>query len=134
VTTQRVIDRAHRALPYLVHFAKSRRAVTYGQLSGLIGVHWRTASDWLGYIRDEICIPRGLPLLTAIVVNKQTRLPGDNWLPEGTENLSAEEYRKKYIIFREQVSSHSGWEALLQDLGIPPLSLEAVQAADKILD
>ena len=133
MTTQKMIDYAELALPYLVHFAKTRRTVTYGQLSGLIGVHWRTATYWLGHIRDD-CSWRGLPLLTAIVVNKQTRLPGTDWLPEGTENLSSEEYRKRYEDEKARVFSYSGWDNLLQELGIPPLSLEAVQAADKILD
>jgi hypothetical protein len=55
MTTEKMIDYAEVALPYLVHFAKTRRSVTYGQLSGLVGVHWRTATYWLEYIRDEIC-------------------------------------------------------------------------------
>ena len=134
MTTQKMIDYAELALPYLVHCAKARCTVTYGQLSGLIGVHWRTATFWLGYIRDEICNQRGRPLLTAIVVNKQTRLPGADWLPEGTENLPSEDYHKRYEDEKARVFSYSGWDNLLQELGIPPLSSEAIQAAEKILD
>lgn len=134
MTTQKMIDYAELALPYLVHFAKTRRTVTYGQLSGLIGVHWRTATYWLGHIRDDIDSRGGLPLLTAIVVNKQTRLPGADWLPEGTEDLSPEEYRKRYEDEKARVFSYSGWNSLLQELGIPPLYSEAAQAAGQILD
>ncbi len=123
MTTQKMIDRAYLALPYLVHFANRNREVTYGELSGLIGVHWRSATHWLGYIRDEICVPRGLPLLTAIVVNKHTRLPGSDWLPEGTEDLSPDEYRRKYLVYRDQVYRYGGWDSLLQDLGIAPISV-----------
>ena len=38
----------------------------------------------LDYIRDEICIPRDLPWLTVLAVNRRTRLPGSGWLPEDT--------------------------------------------------
>lgn len=125
MTTQTMIDRAYLALPFLVHFAKMHRRVTYGQLSALIGErNPRTSTHWLGYIRDGICIPRDLPLLTAIVVNQRTELPGTDWLPEGTEGLSREEYRSKYLHYRDQVFGYSGWDLLLQDLGIPPASPE----------
>ena len=36
----------------------------------------------LAYIRDEVCRPRKLPWLSAIVVNTQTRRPGDAFLPD----------------------------------------------------
>lgn len=38
----------------------------------------------LGFIRDKICIARGLPWLNAIVVNGTTWYPGHSFLPEGT--------------------------------------------------
>ena len=53
MTTKKMIESAYLALPYLVQFAKTRQPVTYGQISGLIGVHRRSANLWLGYIRDE---------------------------------------------------------------------------------
>ncbi|MCB9647869.1 MAG: hypothetical protein H6730_14865 [Deltaproteobacteria bacterium] len=37
----------------------------------------------LGFIRDEICRPRGLPWLVALAVNDSTWLPGDSFLPDG---------------------------------------------------
>ena len=38
----------------------------------------------LNYIRDEICIPRGLPWLTVLAVNRRTRVPGPGWFPDDT--------------------------------------------------
>ena len=37
----------------------------------------------LGFIRDNICRPRGLPWLNAVAVSANTGLPGDSFLPEG---------------------------------------------------
>ena len=38
----------------------------------------------LNYIRDEICVPRGLPWLTVLAVNRRTRVPGPGWFPDDT--------------------------------------------------
>lgn len=37
----------------------------------------------LGFIRDHICRPKGLPWLNALAVNKQTLLPGESFIPAG---------------------------------------------------
>lgn len=37
----------------------------------------------LGFIRDKICRPKGLPWLNALAVNKQTHLPGESFIPAG---------------------------------------------------
>ena len=37
----------------------------------------------LGFIRDEICRPRGLPWLNALAVSGNDWLPGDSFLPQG---------------------------------------------------
>lgn len=37
----------------------------------------------LGFIRDHICRPQGLPWLNALAVNKQTFLPGESFIPSG---------------------------------------------------
>jgi len=119
MATPYTIANAHLALPHLVHCATMRKTMTYSDLGAKIGQHWRATPHLLFYIRDEICIPRHLPLLTAIVVNKSKGLPGKSWLPGGTAHLSPEEYRQTYEAARDEVFAFDGWEALLEDLGLP---------------
>ena len=103
MTTPLTIERANILLPYLVQAAQKRQTPTYGELAKKAGFHHRGMSLVLGYIRDEICASRNLPMLTAIVANKQTGLPGDDWLPEGTGNLSPAEYRHEFEKYRDLV-------------------------------
>jgi|GEM_PF-836766 len=120
--TEKTIENATRALPILVSYARKRASITYKELAEKIGCHWRATPHLLGYIRDEIC--RGKPLLTAIVVNGQTGLPGDDFLPGGTKHLTRVQYQEKYEEIRDRVFAYSGWEDLLANLGLSPLPPE----------
>jgi len=119
MATEYTIGNARLALPHLVAQANVSETITYSELGHRIDRHWRAVRHLLFYIRDEICIPRGLPLLTAIVVNKSKGLPGESWLPGGTAHLSPEEYKQAYDAARDEVFAFDGWEALLEHLGLP---------------
>jgi hypothetical protein len=119
MATELTIERALLALPHLVHCAKNRRTITYGELGAKIGANPRAVSRPLGYLRDEICIPRGLPLITALVVNKMSRMPGESWLPEGTGHLEPDEYQREYEKFRDEAFACDAWDTLLEDMGLP---------------
>ena len=121
MATPYTIANAHLALPHLVHRAKMRKTITYQELADKIDRHWRVTRHLLAYIRDDICIARGLPLITAIVVNKATRLPGSSWLPEGTEHLSPAERRRAYADMRDKVFAFEGWDTLLHEFGSSPI-------------
>jgi hypothetical protein len=121
MATELIKEYGLRLLPYLVQEAKTSNTPTYGELAAKIGVHHRVLSHILGYIRDEIIIPRGLPLINAIVVNKGTNLPGDDWLPQGTSTLSDEEYKQEYFRYRDQVLAYKGWDNLLRELDLDPV-------------
>ena len=115
-------ENAFKALPYLVYAAEKGVLRTYGDVAKDIGVlNPRNMSKILGYIRDEICIKRSLPLLSTIVINKRTRLPGDDYLPEGTNSLSKIEYRQKFEEMRNKVFSYNKWDTLLKEFGINPV-------------
>jgi len=129
MATELSIERGRLALPHLVHHSEMRKTITYGELAGKIGCHPRVLRLVLEYIRDELCLPRSLPLLTAIVVRKSTGLPGDGWLPGGTSHLSPEEYRRKFEEVRDQVFACDAWYALLTELGLSP-----VQGTESDLD
>jgi hypothetical protein len=119
MTSELIKEYGARLLPHLVQAAKTSKTPTYGELASKIGVHHRVLSHVLGYIRDEIIIPRGLPLINAIVVNGNTGLPGESWLPQGTSHLIGEEYQREYIKYRDQVLAYKGWDALLKELDLP---------------
>jgi hypothetical protein len=122
LTTRLTIEIARRALPYLVHAAQMREVLTYGGLAEKVGCHWRTLRLPLYYIKDNICAPRSLPPLTAIVVSQATHLPGSGFLPEGTPELSPEEYRQEFEAFRDRVFTFKHWDRLLDELDLQPLT------------
>ncbi|MGD0753049.1 MAG: hypothetical protein ABSA23_16775 [Anaerolineales bacterium] len=121
MTSELIKEYGYRLLPHLVQAAKTMKTPTYGELAEKIGVHHRVMNRILGYIRDDICIQRGLPLITCIVVGQATGLPGDDWLPQGTSHLSPEEYRSEFERFRDQVFAYKGWDSLLKELDMTPL-------------
>jgi hypothetical protein len=121
MTTELIKEYGDRLLPYLVQAAKTLKTPTYRELADKIGVHHRVMSRILGYIRDDICIQRGLPLISCIVVSQTTGLPGDDWLPQGTTTLSDEEYKSEFERFRDQVFAYKGWDSLLKELDMTPL-------------
>lgn len=121
MATEYTIRNAYLSLPHLVHCAKMRKTITYGELGQKIDRHWRAMRWLLAYIRDEICVPRGLPYITAIVVNQTTQLPGGGWLPEGTEDLTSEQYRRKFEEVRDLVFACDAWDALLRELQLSPV-------------
>jgi len=123
------IEDALAVLPHLVYAAQQRKTITYGELAEKIGKHHRPARLWLAYIRDEICIPKELPYLTAIVVGQVDGLPGDSFLPEGTDHLSPGDYESAFIRHRDRVFSDHRWDDLLRELG-----LKSIQKRPQDLD
>jgi hypothetical protein len=98
-----------------------RKTITYKDIPAQVGCHHRSARFFLDYIRDDIGVPKALPLLNAIVVKQATGLPGSSWLPEGTSTLSPKEYKEKYELYRDQVFACDQWDALLERLGLAPV-------------
>lgn len=114
-----------KALPYIVDLAQKRELMTYGELGKKLRVHPRTVIPHvLGYIRDEICAPRKLPLINVLIVRQDDRLPGESFLPEGTRNLSDEEYEQKFEQHRDKVFLYDKWDELLKDLNLSPIKRE----------
>jgi hypothetical protein len=121
MASENTVERARLALPHLVHCAKHRRTITYGELATRIGTHHRPVRYVLGYIRDHICITRDVPLINSLVVNQDTGMPGESWLPGGTAHLDPEEQKYKFEVFRDDVFAFDAWDQLLSDLGLEPI-------------
>ena len=121
MATKNIIDNANLTLPYLVYYAQKRETITYKELADKIAKHHRIMPHVLGHIRDEICRKQKLPLLNAIVVNKNTKMPGESFLPEGTNSLTKIEYRNKFEELRDEVFTFDRWDAVLKELGMTPI-------------
>lgn len=114
MTTDYTIENAKLALPHLVRHAQMGKTLTYKQLGEKIDRHYRNAvPKLLGYIRDEICIKNDLPMLNAIVINNQTKLPGDSFLSEETNHWSKKKYRERYEEIRDAVFAYDKWDDLI---------------------
>lgn len=74
---------------HLKLLAGRMRVETYGEIAAAIGedegreIAPVSLNYPLGFIRDKICRPRGLPWLNALAVNAQSWAPGDSFLPAG---------------------------------------------------
>lgn len=120
MATDNIKNIAHRGLPYIIYKASRRETLTYKELAIFAGKHVRVILRSLGYIRDELIIPQKLPLLTAIIVNSKTKLPGDNYLPEGKSDLTQTKNIKKFEQIKEEVFNCNKWASLLEELGVEP--------------
>ena len=65
---------------FLKRCAGQMRTVHYDEISkNAGGFAPRGIGKILGYIRDDICRPRGLPWLSVIAVGKNSWIPGDDY-------------------------------------------------------
>ena len=71
-------------LDILKQRAKDMRTIAYSEIAEETGLASPGVGTPLGYIRDHVCRAQGLPWLNALAVNKETRRPGDKFLPDGT--------------------------------------------------
>lgn len=75
--------RTPEVFTYLKQCALEMRTAEYGEIGPKVGLLPISLNRPLNYIRDEICIRRGLPWLPALAVSKDTRMPSEGWLPVG---------------------------------------------------
>ena len=69
---------------HLVKCAREMRTATYGEIGDAVGIiALNVGNPHLNCIRDDICIPLGLPWISALGVSTATRMPSEGWLPDG---------------------------------------------------
>jgi len=82
---------------HLTMLARRMRVETYGEIAAALGqeagheIAPVSLGSPLGFIRDNICLKRGLPLLNSIAVNANTWKPGESFLPSGMSFGSSED-------------------------------------------
>jgi hypothetical protein len=80
---------SERVFEHLKWLAERMRTASYGEIAAAVGAEVGheiapvSLRFPLGFIRDHVCRPRGLPWLNALAVNAATGLPGDSFLPDG---------------------------------------------------
>ena len=84
-------SRAWEIWPILVDKASRRETITYGELAEWIRMPGRARSMRV-YLNPIMCycVNRGLPALTAVVVNQDTGRPGEGLITVNQENIDAE--------------------------------------------
>lgn len=80
----------------LVKAAREMRTVTYEALAAAAKLAKPGVRVPLGYIRDEVCRPRGLPWLTVIAVSKTSGRPGEAYLPDDLANIMDQEDQRMW--------------------------------------
>src|SRR5262249_42647441 len=89
--SQEVPAKTEAVFEYIKQCAKDMRTVKYKEVADEVGLTAIGMAYPLGYIRDHICRNRRLPWLNAIVVNSDTRRPGDSFLPSDFEFAESDE-------------------------------------------
>ena len=123
-------QRARLIFPILVQRAKARQPITYQELATEIGIpNPRNLNYPLGSIGttikelNELSI-ENVPGIQAIVLNKNTGLPGegfDDFLPD---DLRTGSRNKAVRIVLEKVFEFQKWDEILLNLGLTPLTFE----------
>lgn len=122
---------ARLILPILVRQALAGQPVTYGQIADELGMGHPYLGNHLGIIVDAL---NGLsrqwgaeiPPIQALVLNKETRLPGDSFgygLPRLANYSSLPKDEKMQAVAREHagIFAYAKWPAVLAALDLPPV-------------
>ena len=96
--------KTQKVFEYLRGCAGDMRTVTYKELGDAVSLPAVGTPKPLGYIRDHICIPCKLPLLTFIGVQSHSRRPGGGFLPEDLNSQIDDE-----LIWRAMVLQVFGY-------------------------
>lgn len=117
--------RARAILPTLVRQAKAEKKITYGDLGEELDLHHRVLRRPLGCIGDTLLElgdqwQEKIPPIQGLVVNKQTRLPGDN--VNFLRHQRMESWEKRAIVKTklEEVFNYPKWLDVLEELGLSP--------------
>ena len=126
-------ERARRALPILVRQAQARQKITYSYLAEKLGMYHRNLNHVCGCIGSAIeelsedkhyGDKHKIPLINAIVVNKNTGEPGGGigyYIDKYREGNKAE--RKKIMTEMDlynKIFDYTDWPLVLKEFGLKP--------------
>ncbi len=124
-------ERARKALPLLVEYAKNETSVTYSELAEKLNIpNARNLNHVLGAIGKELeslenKLNIKIPLINTLVINKKDGLPGEG-LFEFFDNLGEEDFKQlsngeqvaKIDEYHSKIFNFSKWDLVLENLGL----------------
>lgn len=105
-----------KAVTFLVEAARQGELVYYGDLGRHLGVE-PIALDGvvLGYIRNDVCEEHRWPPLTAIVVNRDSSMPGAGFWT-AWPHLKRDDWDREWVNMVKRVFAHD-WSQCLRRYG-----------------
>ena len=103
------------AINLLRHILENNEIIQYGELAKLLSPPMenpRNLDRPLGCISDA-CKENGLPLLSVMVVNKETSMPGDGFFKYFYPQLKSEQWIEKFIEEYKKVQQFDKWNKVL---------------------
>lgn len=102
------------AVALLKHIIQDNEIITYGDLASKMDhpINPRNLDYPLGCI-SEACKENGLPLLSVMVVNKDTLNPGAGFFKYFFPELKQNEWEPKFFELYNQVKEYNNWNCVL---------------------
>lgn len=129
-------QRARITLPYLVQQAKAGRPIYYSDLARQIEIpNARNLNYVLGSIGNALNelarkLKEDIPPIQCVVVNKRNNLPGEGiggFLTSNFRELNRTQKQKIVDLQLSRVYSYSGWDKVLDELGLAPIDVDINQ-------
>lgn len=98
------------AIKLLEHLILNKEIIAYSDLTKLLSfdINPRNIEGQLGNI-SQACLDNGLPPLSAIVVNKETLMPGDGFFKFFYPGLKGDERIVKFFALRKEIIEFEDW-------------------------
>lgn len=103
------------AVTLLKHFISTGSTIYYGELAKQMTtpVEPINLNAPLGHISNA-CKENGLPLLSAIVINKESEMPGDGFFRYFYPQAKEDEWLEIYLKDFKKVSAYMHWDKVLK--------------------
>lgn len=102
------------AIALLNHVLENNEIIQYGELANMLSspINPRNLDRPLGCISDA-CKENGLPLLSVMVVNKETLMPGSGFFNYFYPHLKRTQWDEKFIEEYKKVQAFKNWDKVL---------------------
>ena len=94
----------------LAQAALECRTITYGEIADKTGLTAHGLGPQLNYIHYHVCVPRGLPWLTSLVVRTDSRKPGIDWSATWNSDGNQANADSIWRMAVAQVIAYTGWD------------------------
>lgn len=102
------------AIALLTHIVEHNEIITYSNLvkKMSIRINPRNLDHPLGTL-SEACLANGLPLISVMVVNKESFFPGDGFFKWFFPELDRSKWEEKFVEEYNKVTKYTDWNRVL---------------------